>query len=129
MQYNTIQYRALESRVVGEGITVTIHVPIDGMGEIPEQLKKYNYEKIAFEYGHMNGNIHRDLWTGGNHDAGVYDALMVRHYHGTRVDIYVCAILRRPFTEDERDAYEKLFEHRLDVRLLRVFDNHFKPIR
>ena len=63
-------------------------------------------------------------WTGGNYDAGIFDALMVRCYQKNRMDVYICAILRRPFTEEEANRYETIFLEDLKYRMSHIYDNH-----
>jgi len=72
--------------------------------ELPEELKEYVIDTSLGCYDDM-GN--RPSWDGHNPDYRHWDAFCVFRYLAERTDVYVCSILRRPFTDDQQKFYEK----------------------
>lgn len=123
---STDNFTLLESRESKLGYTVNIFVPKEGMEEVPEDLVE-RYLNADYDYYDIVHDPEGVRWSGGNHDMGVYDALVVKHFTRKAVDIYVCDILRRPFTEEEAAKYESIFMKGLRYRLTHIFDNHVNP--
>ena len=99
---------------------VRIFTRKNGIGDIPQDLKSYIYSVYPI---YSKGDIH---WTKGNCDKGVFDAVLVIHSSKTCVDVYICGILRRPFTIEDQEEYEDYFVNDIDYRLTKSFDNHQK---
>ena len=125
MNYRTEHFRLLKSVKKECGITVNIHVPKEGMGELPEQLVSYILDK-DIEYQGVCNDPEHIRWGGGNCDMGIFDALMAKHYTKKKVDVYVCAILRRPFDKEDSETYGQIFLKDLKFRMTHIFDNHVK---
>lgn len=113
-------FHFVEEKESNYGCKVRIFNRNNGIGELPEKLKNFIYDVYP---RHSMGDIH---WTKGNCDKGIFDAVLVIHSSSKYVDVYVCGILRRPFTEEEKDEYEKYFTEDIEYRLTKVFDNHNK---
>ena len=66
-------------------------------------------------------------WRNGNPDYGMWDAQTVYHYdpRGKAFNIYIAAILVRPFSREAYDTYCRLHESISDVnqRLMLMFDS------
>jgi len=66
-------------------------------------------------------------WRLGNPDYGMWDALTVYHYdpRGKAFNIYIAAILVRPFSREAYDTYHRMHESIDDVnqRLMLMFDS------
>lgn len=66
-------------------------------------------------------------WYLGNHDYGMWDALTVYHCdpRGKAFNIYIAAILVRPFSREAYDTYHRMHESIDDVnqRLMLMFDS------
>ena len=73
------------------------------MKELPEEMKEY---VTGVSLGCYDDRGYPS-WDCGNPDYGRWDAMVVFRYLSTRTDVYVCSILRRPFTEEQRKFYEK----------------------
>lgn len=113
-------FHLVEEKECDYGCKVRIFNRNNGIGELPEKLKNYIYDVYPIL---SMGDIH---WTNGNCDMGVFDAVLVIHSSLKYVDVYVCGILRRPFTGEEQNEYEKYFTEDIEYRLTKVFDNHNK---
>lgn len=76
-----------------------------GMGDLPKTLiEEYaDPDNIC-----KNRPVYGIRYETGNPDYGEWDAQIVRVYHGSIVDVYVCAILVRPFSEEARRKYESI---------------------
>lgn len=73
------------------------------MKDLPEELKEYVVDTAVGGYDDMG---HRPSWTGHNPDYGRWDAFCAFRFLAHRTDVYVCSILRRPFTDDQQNFYE-----------------------
>lgn len=91
-----------------------------GIGELPDRLKKYIYDVYPI---YSTGDIH---WVKGNCDKGSFDAVLVIHSTKDCVDVFVCGILRRPFTDEEANEYEKYFKEDINYRLTKIYDNKYE---
>lgn len=117
--YAKENFRLLEEKDVNN-CKVRIFTRIKGIGEIPDKLKDYIYNMYHL---YIMGDI---PWIRSNCDMGDFDAVLAIHPNKDSVDVYVCGILRRPFTDKEVKEYEKYFLEDIEYRLSKVFDNHFK---
>lgn len=117
-------FRLLQSSTLKSGVPINFFVPKEGMGEIPESLIQSEIDKANLEHYYYTCETGSSKWSGGNYDAGIFDALMVRNYQKNRMDVYFCAILRRPFSEEEADRYGSIFLKDLKYRLSHIYDNH-----
>jgi hypothetical protein len=66
-------------------------------------------------------------WYGLNGDYGYFDSIAAVRNVGTKkegytIECYISAILRRPFTEEQRKHYESLF-YPCSTRCLRIYDS------
>lgn len=73
------------------------------MKELPEEMKEY---VTGVSLGCYDDRGYPS-WDCGNPDYGRWDAFCVFRYLAGRTDVYVCSILRRPFTDDQQKFYEK----------------------
>lgn len=119
-KYVKENFRLLEEKDCSYGCKVRIFTRNNGIGEIPNKLKEFIYSQYPIL---STGDIH---WTKGNCDLGIFDEVSVIHATSKFVDVYICGILRRPFTIEEQDEYEKYFTEDIEYRLTKVFDNHNK---
>ena len=119
-RYVKENFHLVEGRDCEYGCKIRIFNRNNGIGELPEELKKFIYDVYP---RHSMGDIH---WTKGNCDKGVFDAVLVIHSSPKYVDVYVCGILRRPFTQNDFDKYNLYFTADINYRLTNVFDNHNK---
>ena len=74
------------------------------MNPLPEKMKEY-VMNTAGPGGYSDAGGYR--WYGHNPDYGMWDAFCVFKYHPDRTDVYVCSIIRRPWTDDQQKFYEK----------------------
>ena len=72
-------------------------------GTTPEEMKEY---VTGVSLGCYDDRGYPS-WDCGNPDYGRWDAFCVFRYLAGRTDVYVCSILRRPFTDDQQKFYEK----------------------
>ena len=91
----------------------------EGIGKIPSELIEYIYQAYPIC---SQGDIH---WRCGNCDNGKFDAVLVINSSKDVVNVYVCGILRRPFTKESQTEYEKYFINDINYRLTKSFDNHY----
>lgn len=119
-KYVKENFQLLEEKESNYGCKVRIFNRKSGIGEIPEELKRYIYDVYPI---YSQGDIH---WSKGNCDMGIFDAALVIHSSLKCVDVYICGILRRPFTGEDQNEYEKYFTEDIEYRLTKVFDNHNK---
>ncbi len=75
------------------------------MRELPKELREYIDDRGSYE------EVGHPCWDGGNADYGAWDAFCAFRYLSRRTDVYVCSILRRPFTDDQQKFYEKNCAH------------------
>ena len=120
----TGNFQLLKSSKLECGATINFFVPLEGMGDIPDELIKSEMDKANLSFHDITYDMKAPKWTGGNYDAGIFDAIMVRHYQKSRLDVFFCSILRRPFTEEEADKYESIFLEDLKYRMSHIYDNH-----
>lgn len=113
-------FRLLEAKEGEYKSVVRIFTRNRGTGEIPEKLKSYIYNLYS---AYVIGDI---PWIKGNCDMGEFDAVLAIHPDKGLVDVYVCGILRRPFTDKECKEYEEYFHQDIEYRLTKAFDNHYK---
>lgn len=87
-----------------------------GMRELPEDLIEYYEGRWWYSVGG---------WHCGNPDFGKWDAFVVTQTTSSCRNVYVCGILVRPFTDDERREYEATFADKFGItkRLLAFYDN------
>lgn len=74
------------------------------MNPLPEKMKEYAKDTASIG-GYSDAGGYR--WYAHNPDYGMWDAFCVFKYHPDRTDVYVCSILRRPWTDDQQKFYEK----------------------
>lgn len=88
------------------------------MFDLPESLiEEYAKHAIRHQYQSDNG------WWNHNPDWGEWDAFTVEHKTKDRLDIYVCAIVVRPFSEEALKAYENPHTYTPMNRLMLRFDS------
>lgn len=107
------------------GLTVRVWKP-----RTMQQLPAYNMLAVIDEYAenaeHWCATENKAEWFYGNPDWGMWDALIVRYVDPRRktLDIYVAAILVRPFS---REAYDWYNRHHVGLeqveRLLLMWDS------
>ena len=85
-----------------KGVPINVHCP-KIMNPLPEKMKEYVVDQARNGYSNAGGK----RWYPHNPDYGMWDALCVFRYHPDRTDVYVCSILRRPFTDDQQKFYGK----------------------
>ena len=117
-QYVKENFHLLEEKETVCGSMVRIFIPKKGMGKIPDSFKDYIYEYYSNDF------VSNNRWTKGNCDMGIYDAVYVTHLSKTCVEVYICGIIRKPWTEEESNQYELYFTKSINYRLSTVFDNH-----
>lgn len=71
------------------------------MKPLPEEMKEYVTSSCIGSYFEAGSQ----QWCGHNPDYGVWDAMCVIKYHPDRTEVYVCSILRQPFTEGQSKFY------------------------
>lgn len=110
--------------------TVVVIYRAKCMESIPERLRQYIYD-IA-PNGRHSGRGRRKF--GHNPDFGDWDAItlddIVYNKEGctSRANIYITAILRRPFTEEQQNYYESLQCLPLKERIYHPWDSESRPI-
>lgn len=118
-QFVAENFRLLEENNPAEGRRIRIFTRFSGIGEIPQALKDYIFDTYSTLFSDDSG------WKRGNCDMGVFDAVLALHSSKKYIDVYVCGIIRRPFTDEESDQYELYFSGSLNYRLATTFDNHY----
>lgn len=91
-----------------------------GMGELPKSLLD-DYAKPECLCGSRPFKGLR--YSTGNPDWGEWDAQVVLVSHGSVVDLYVCAILARPFSEEARQKYESMMGQLPQKRVALLWDS------
>ena len=110
--------------------TVVVIYRAKCMKNIPERLRQYIYD-IA-PYGQHIGQGRRKF--GHNPDFGDWDAIMIddivfnKEGYPSRANVYITAILRRPFTKEQQDYYEGLCALPLKERLFHPWDSESSHI-
>ena len=96
-----------------------------------QQMPAYNMRKVIGEYAENARCALRDddkaYWCYGNPDWGIWDALLVRYVdprHKT-LDIYIAAILVRPFSREAYETYCRTHDNIDDInqRLMLMWDS------
>lgn len=97
------------------------------MGDVPFELIEYIGERFG-----------RSLFLGeriaaSNYDPYDFDALMyaIRYHKGqwvTHVDVYIHAILRRPFTKKQEERYLQIFDLDLNKRPYYPYDSVYSDV-
>lgn len=113
-------FKLIEERNDNYGCVVRIFNRNEGIGKIPFDLIEYIFQVYPI---YSRGDIH---WVCGNCDKGVFDAVLVINSSKEVVNVYVCGILRRPFTKEAQKEYEKYFINDINYRLTTSFDNHYE---
>lgn len=91
-----------------DGVTVRVFKP-----KMMDRLPAFRMRSVMSHYRWEYSNIFRFdgdkrvRWFRGNPDYGLYDAQVVVCYdpHRKCVDIYICALLMRPFSQEAFDHY------------------------
>lgn len=102
------------------GCVVRVFNRNEGIGEIPSELIDYAFKVYPIN---SQGDIH---WVCGNCDMGIFDAVLVINSSKDVVNVYVCGILRRPFSKEEQTEYENYFRNDINYRLTTSYDNHYE---
>lgn len=91
------------------------------MGLLPAWNMKELMQSCSF--GHSSCG--RPVWKTSNYDAGYYDAQIAFYIEPLRrtIDVYICSILIRPFSEEARVHYEDRMGYGPMVRLLLMWDS------
>lgn len=96
------------------------------MKSIPQELKEYAMKSIFFSWHYGRGRKRY----GDNLDFGYFDAIMVKDISynkfgiPTLAKIYITAILRDPFTEEQQKFYGKLYGLPLKDRIYYPWDSN-----
>lgn len=91
-----------------------------GIGELPKSLlDDYAKPESLCVYQPVRGL----RYSTGNPDWGEWDAQVVLVAHGSVVDLYVCAILVRPFSEEARQKYETMTGQLPQKRVALLWDS------
>ena len=93
------------------------------MQELPKEAIEYAFKR---HYGDHYYDVPR-FWMGNNLDNGAFDCIYASRFRGRKGEgytlyVYCNAILRRPFTEEQRKHYESLF-YPFPTRCLRIYDS------
>ena len=86
-------FKLIEERNDKYGCVVRIFNRNEGIGNIPSDLIEYIFQVYPI---YSRGDIH---WLCDNCDKGVFEAVLVINSSKEVVNVYVCGILRRPFTK------------------------------
>lgn len=122
-QFTKLNFHLLEERKdYTYDCKVRIFTRNEGIGEIPDSLKNYIYMVYP---NYSRGDI---PWAKGNCDKGIFDAALVIHSTRNCVDVFICGILRRPFTTEEANEYENYFKEDINYRLTKIYDNKYESI-
>ncbi len=88
------------------------------MFDLPKSLiEDYAKPAIRHQYKSVNG------WWNHNPDYGEWDAFTIEHKTEGSLDIYVCAIIVRPFSEEAGRVYENTLTFSPIDRLKLTFDS------
>lgn len=92
------------------------------LGDIPDDIHEHFARPCREEH-----YLERKGWVGNNADYGHSDAIGASRIVGNKRDgyvleLYINAILRRPFTEEQRKRYEKLF-YPVSERPFRIYNS------
>lgn len=120
-QFTKLNFHLLEERKdCTYDCKVRIFTRNEGIGEIPDSLKNYIYMVYP---NYSRGDI---PWVKDNCDKGIFDAALVIHSTRNCVDVFICGILRRPFTTEEANEYENYFKEDINYRLTKIYDNKYE---
>ena len=90
------------------------------MGDLPKSLlDNYANPDCLCSYNPVRGL----RYSTGNPDYGEWDAQVVLVRHGKIVDLYVCAILVRPFSEEAKRKYESMSGQLANRRVALMWDS------
>lgn len=119
-EYVKTNFSLLEEKMCNYGCVIRIFNRNEGIGDIPSELIDYIYQSYPI---YSQGDI---TWNKGNCDNGTFDAVLVINSDKKSVNVYICGILRRPFSKEDQEEYEKYFIEDLNYRLTTTFDNSTK---
>lgn len=112
-----------EDETLREGYIVRIYKPrtmgpIESLYRFRDTLKSYIHNAIGVP----------GKWFTGNPDWGYWDAQVVykRNVSSNIIDIYFCAIICHPWTEEDDRYYEEHMSLPWYQRLLLMWDNRIK---
>lgn len=129
--YTLAMEATVNDKVTDDEITVRVWKPRH-MGKLPAYQMKTVMENAArrlCEYAVVKYvNCPKDggaCWITGNPDYGAWDAQVVKRmdYRRRKVDIYICSLLVRPFSEEARMHYEQRMGLNPWDRLLLMWDS------
>lgn len=106
------------AELVNDSTTVKLWKP-KTMGKLPARYMRH----VMMHYGWC-----RDIkasWTTGNYDAHLYDIQLAifKDPHRKVVDIYICSLIMRPFSQEASDFYEVRMGLEPMDRLLLMWDS------
>lgn len=96
----------------------------------PKEMQELPQEAIEYAFRRHYGSHHYEVprgWMANNLDHGDFDCIYSSLFKGRKdkgytLEVYCNAILRRPFTEEQREHYESLF-YPFDTRRFRIYDS------
>lgn len=100
-------YTLVDTRMA-DGITVNIY-KANCIVSIPKELVEYIVLTTPFVDSVKSNH---------NYDCGIFDAVYVEEKRSNMVNVYISAILRRPFTEEQREKYELICSQRNRLRYM-----------
>ena len=103
-----------------DGADVSIYKPIDMMTLKPAIVNRIRYCSFTNMPNIVSSSKN---WNSNNIDNGNFDAMLVACVSQKRVEIYICSLLCRPFSDDAQKVYESLFDLSLLDRLNTRFDS------
>lgn len=103
-----------------DGVEISIYKPIDMMTLKPAIVERIRYCSFTNMPNIVSGGKN---WNANNIDNGNFDAMLVACISQKRVEIYICSLLCRPFSDDAQKLYESLFDLSLLDRLNTRFDS------
>lgn len=100
-------YTLVDTRMAN-GITVNIY-KANCIASIPKEL---------VEYIVLTTPVVGCVKSNHNYDCGIFDAAYVEEKRSNTANVYISAILRRPFTEEQRKKYELICSKRNRLRYM-----------
>lgn len=121
----------VRDNVTGKDITVRVWKP-KSMGKLPAYRMRSLMECKAGDLGfyvnpdeYCGPKENGAVWTTGNSDVGVWDMQTAcrMDYRKSLVDIYVCALLMRPFSREALQHYDERMGLPVWDRMLLMWDS------
>ena len=103
-----------------DSVDVCIYKPIDMMTLKPAIVERIRYCSFINMPNIVSSGKN---WSVNNVDNGNFDAMLVACVSKKRVEIFICSLLCRPFSDDAQKIYESLFDLPLLDRLNTRFDS------